>query len=475
MELSHMAVLIKSGSDPIGSGCVVGFNRVLTAGHVVSAADRPRANLTVSWDAFHATQKADVIWCGLPLLDVSVLASDLPDSKGINTLGLLSDRLIHSGEDWEARGYPVVRTEQPSGSLEKVVGNTCSCSGSDHSLSLNAPVQPDDWRGFSGAAVSVEGQLVGVIRSIAAGWRGMRVEATPAARFLSNPDFRRAIGVAAEYDRMEVRLVRLTSELAQSFSHRALVTAAIARHIGEDCCDLPAFAERLIRGRRAADLARALNCVDSDFFRENHEIEDRRMVRTLLWRFLPLAIDWRQLVVDGRLRIASGSNQIELPLSSETIAEIVLAGIDDRLCCFRLADAGDLPVGAALIRLPAAAHAPVFDLDGTRLARLVVEQIAAAKGINAHPYDKKLDRVRAALQYAASSAPDAERLPYYLLFEREGDAAAEGLWSLARASLTSELPSLRLVRITGGNSRADEYGLGEIIKAIYVRPLGART
>lgn len=279
-----------------------------------------------------------------------------------------------------------------------------------------------------------------------------------------------------EDERYDARVARIIDGVAATLEKRSRIAAALAQKL--QLSAVPGevariVATEMVRVRKAGETARALNDVDSKLANDAADLEDRRAVRTILWQILPFVIDWRQLVVTGRVTLASGTNAIDLPLRTGTVAEIVLAGINEQCCKFApLANAG-MPVGAALVRLPAAAQTALFDVDGTRLAQLIVQQLAAEVSIEAQytRYPDMRDAVEGTLRYHAREAPEDEILPYYLLFvdadlgEKEG---AHDLWALARTVIGRELPSLRLVRLTGG-ALQDEMVLAKHIEAIMRR------
>ncbi len=289
-------------------------------------------------------------------------------------------------------------------------------------------------------------------------------------------EFRDALGLRPEDERLARSVMRVLDGVACLLEKRPLVLAALTRRLpGITAQDAGArtVAGELVRSRRATDVAKILNHVDAELAKNDADIEDRRVVRSLLWQILPFAIDWRQLVVMGLSTLVGAQRFLELPLRSETVAEIVLAGIDDRFCRFATPTAGAMPVGAALVRMPAAAQSPLFDLDGSRLAQLVVQQLAAEVHIESSyaRYADMRDAVEGMLRYHAQEAPEDEILPYYLLFVDADLGSKEGerdLWALARTALGRELPSLRLVRLTGG-SLMEETLLAKHVEAICTR------
>lgn len=474
----------ENGHKLLGTGTVVAPGRVLTARHVAfdKVNGEPKPALVVRREG-GAWFPANVAWHGVDGLDVAVLETALGGAVPSHALALLSARDIRPAESWEAQGYPAVRKrdETPSETLEKIGGKTRSCGRGEPILFLDAPTHPEVWGGLSGAAVVIGQEVVGVVRSEPQGWNGERLSSTPVATFLHHPGFREALGLRPEDERLAGSVARVVDGVAGSLERRSQIAAALAQKLkvksvpGAIAQDV---AFEIVSSRSAKDVAMALNHVDAALAKNNADAEDRRAVRSLLWQILPFAVDWRQLVVLGRSTFAGGQGFIELPLRSETVAEIVLAGIDDRCCRFAPPSAGGMPVGAALVRLPAAAQTALFDIDGTRLAELVVRQLAAEAHVETTyaRYPDLRAAVEGTLQYYAREAPEDELLPYYLLFvdaDLAGNADDPDLWALARTALGSELPSLRLVRLTGGSIElTHETVLAKHIDAICSRTPG---
>lgn len=462
------------GHKLLGTGTMVASGRILTARHVVFAQDgTQQPDIEVRREGTTGFVPARVGWPGSPELDLAVLAVDTGCATPSHPLALLTAREIGANENWEVEGYPSVRKDTPSDEMEKVGGVTRSWRKSDRMLLLDATTHPGIWGGLSGAAVVIGHKIVGVVRSLPAGWDGERISATPVAAFLEHKAFREALGLGAEDDRLAKSVGRVLDGVARLLEKRPHVLGALIRKlpsITAHDAGAKTVASELVTACKATDVAKILNHVDADFAKSDGDVEDRRVVRTLLWQILPFALDWRQLVVMGLSPVVGAQRFLELPLRSETVAEIVLAGIDDRFCRFATSAAGAMPVGAALVRMPAAAQSALFDIDGSRLAQLVVQQLAAEVHIEASysRYPDLRDAVEGTLRYYAHEAPDDEILPYYLLFvdaDVGGNEGERGLWAVARSALSRELPSLRLVRLTGG-SLTEETLLAKHVEAI---------
>jgi len=449
--------LILSGEDWLGTGTLVAVGRILTAYHVVFDKDgQEKPNLWVRLEGeTNKVRVTSVAWKGSLDLDVAVLEVDIDRKPAMHPLLGLSPDNIATNTPWEAQGYPAVRDKQPSTRMEQVRGKACSFSRGNARMSLDVGAAPEKFDGLSGGAVVVRGHIVGVVRAVPFNWEGKRLEATPVDAFLGDRDFRKAICIEKEDEIIEERIQRMVNEVMAILIEYPDIVLHFVKRLklepapGEGAADV---ARTLVRQRKAADTAGVFNQVDADLAKNKQAKEDRAIVCKILWRILPLAIDWQKLVVaalrDFPDKFTSTCNFIELPLRTETIAEIVLAGVDDRACQYVSLGPGKMPIGAGVVRIPAAART-VIDVDGSRLAESVVQDLASRLMIDHYKqYGEMRDAVDALLQYHAQYAPEDELLPYYLLFA-DGDGCNDNLYTLARNKLKDELPSLRLVRLTG--------------------------
>ncbi|HMY15847.1 MAG TPA: serine protease [Polyangium sp.] len=456
---AHDVALILSGEDWLGTGTLVAPGRIMTAYHVVfDEHGQEKPNLHVRLHGQTKPAPATVFWAGSLALDVAVVECTLERTPAMHPLVGLSAEAITTDTPWEALGYPAVRESQPSTRLEQVRGKAASYIRGGERINLDVDAAPEKFNGLSGGAVVIRERIVGVLRAVPMNWGGKRLEATPVGVFADVPDFRKALGIGKEDEILDERIQRLIVDVTAMLADAPDLVVALGKRLklslapGQGAHDV---ARTLVRQRKAVEIAGVFNQVDADLAKTRPAGQDRIIACKILWRILPLATDWQSLVTaalrDFPDRSTATTNFVELPLRTETIAEIVMAGIDDRSCQYALPGPGKMPLGAAVVRIPAAARAALIDVDGSRLAECVVQDLATKFMVDHYKnYSDLREAVEGLLQYHAQFAPEDELLPYYLLFVQE-DGTDDHLYALARSKLSAELPSLRLVRLTGTN------------------------
>ncbi len=211
---------------------------------------------------------------------------------------------------------------------------------------------------------------------------------------------------------------------------------------------------------------------------------DRDIVRRLLWEVLPLAIDWRDVLLIAKKNLDEGRSAVELPLRTETMAEVILAGADGRACCF--VDAKPYPEGAARIPMPAVMHAPFFNMEqhavNTLVKDVVDEKIAGARSFRDYrglptQTEDEIEEARALVNELLadfSRKDNPQRLPHYLLFvdhlfRKDSSVDLERLWADLCQACAAKLPHLRLFRLQGGPK---EFGKEIKVVLQIQKPLG---
>ncbi|MEV6779895.1 NACHT domain-containing protein [Streptomyces syringium] len=186
-----------------GSGYLLTPRLVLTAGHVVRGADEVRTIVPGGL----GTVACQVVWmrddqwgegdAALLVADYPLVSVDVAHSFEPLVVGLAADLRVWTGA--QAVGFPhLARDADGELDTEQLVGTFKPGSGmlsGRHVLDVEhiAPEAPTEgqspWAGMSGAAVFVNGMLVGVVCEDPAGWRHGRLTATPMRSLVLNGDY----------------------------------------------------------------------------------------------------------------------------------------------------------------------------------------------------------------------------------------------------------------------------------------------
>jgi len=211
---------------------------------------------------------------------------------------------------------------------------------------------------------------------------------------------------------------------------------------------------------------------------------DRELARKLLWEVLPLAIDWRDVLSMAKKNLDEGRFSVELPLRTETMAEVILAGVDGRACS--LVEAKPYPQGTARIPMPSVMHAPFFNMEKHAVSALVKdlvdEKIPGVRSFRDYrglptQTDDEIEEARVLVNelladFARKDNP--ERMPHYLLFidqvfRKDSSVDLDRLWIDLSQACAARLPHLRLFRLQGGPK---EFGKEIKVVLQVQKPLG---
>lgn len=250
------------------------------------------------------------------------------------------------------------------------------------------------------------------------------------------------------------------SDICQRLQDRPVLCAKLAEKFAI-AKTIPQIADSLF-DRPAHDVATSLADLDAA---PDLAPADRDIVRKLLWDVLPLAIDWRDVLSIAKKNLDEGRCSVELPLRTETMAEVILAGADGRACS--LVEAKPYPHGTARIPLPSVMFAPLFNMEKHAVSALVkdlvdekmpgVRSFRDYRGLPTQT-DDEIEEARALVNelladFARKNNP--QRLPHYLLFvdhivRKDSSVDLDRLWADLCQACAAKLPQLRLFRLQGG-------------------------
>lgn len=198
---------------------------------------------------------------------------------------------------------------------------------------------------------------------------------------------------------------------------------------------------------------------------------DRRAVRDLFNWSVTCAVDWRAVVSEMRAAVRRGENAFDLPLCTETMAEILLAGLDRRPPGFVVRENGS-PVAVTQLEVSAITLSPQiltperFTAAAAKHLTASLEEFASLDVLWGRMSDEDVVKyVNDALEVEVGDLPLADARPYFVAF-RGGD---DEFWRVARqAQRDSGLSNLRLVRMAR-TATWNESAIVQLVKHIIAR------
>jgi hypothetical protein len=446
----------------LGSGVVIQAQRVLTSHHVIKMDE---ANLAVAWRAGAKRIRATVKGKDEDT-DVAVLETEaaFPGSPA----GLGASGKVSANQPVEISGYPSVRSNRPSKKVEKVNGSTAGMDQLDSPLLLNMLAVPGEWDGLSGAAVRINGVVVGVVRAFPNGWVDKkRLDAVPLSRFVSKPWFLGALEPLSRDDQYLARVADLLKDapvLRRHLQAELKVGGSGETEIARAFCKL-----------MATDGVKMADIVMAKLRKQTPRCPaEERALQSILGDWLPHAVDWQAVQAQLVLARMSGRAELVLPFRLETVAEIICARADGRPCAFVPLANSTLLSGVGFLSWPAAAYAPM--VQNERLIRdALIERLCKEFGIAREGEPKSL---LAALE--ARLADDLDNPELEFPFRRSllviddvlgGGEAGMHAWTIVN-HVEVGLPSLRRLRLTGGEkAHGEDTGLAKRLERIYKKDI----
>ncbi|MEE8525650.1 MAG: serine protease [Thermoanaerobaculia bacterium] len=445
----RVVVGLAGGKSAVGTGYRLREDRILTAAHVVEDAEA----ITVEHDLEDGTVVADdaeVVWIDEGL-DVAVLAcSPSPAPFTHIAPGPLASR-----SSWESRGCAraALAGASVADSMAPLAGKAYAVAEHQDRFELEVEAPPadvKDWSGISGAPVFVDGRIYGVLRAAPTVFAARRLHATPIHRLLTIDDFVDAAGLR-QANRWEGLLAEARTLLAEDREAAAAVAAqndrwrqVLAKDGGEG------LATEICERGRVDQVLVGMHKAHHALLAKGRQ-GPARTIEKVLALIVPVLYD-RQLVYSLP---GAGGVVLQVPVATQTIAEIVMAGVGARGYRYRRMDDPQRypePVGSV-----AGFPEPGIDFTGDRAFKDFVDHLAAAflpeedrhhaaKGRQEEErYDALLRLLQGELEHRAQDHVDG--LHRYFLFD--SDLVRDHAPFLAH--VRGSLPALRLVELTGGD------------------------
>lgn len=354
--LAEVRVKVGDKKYSLSTGVPLSRRYVLTTGHgVPKPGDKKRqaeVRFVADFHHEHSWRLAKTVWHGGDVLDAALLEiAEVTNLYPCFYTSVLPDTTTA----WEGAGFPAASkiTEgelagerEPKGLCGKYLpgGNLKS---RELDLTVESPPKiPGKWAGISGTPVFCESKLIGILKSYPEAFEGHRLSALPMRRLLENDDFRKLLG----YDEREKERVRKQAQIELLLTNSKNVLAAL--------CAQPALQNQLPQPHA---VAAALMVMEFEEFIHTvfkaslaESVRDgkaRQTIEEILGELLPWLFD-KDMIASMQSNLSTGM-LVNLPVATETIAEIIMAGYERRPALYHKPVTSDqYPLGAPLIEVP---------------------------------------------------------------------------------------------------------------------------
>src|SRR5271166_515360 len=341
----------EEGVGNTGTGYPVGRDLILTARHVVEPPDRdPKSPIQILWydypdagpdNGWYRLTDDCIVWKHQGDLDAALLRCPRPPE--VRNFGLVSRERPHDGMKWSSAGFPAASLIDKVTHHASFGGKMFGMAQTPSHFELDVRVPPaieEDWRGASGMPICHENSrvILGVAKEVPRKFDGHRIHATPTWKLLDDPNFRKAIG----YDEQQARLDQFRRRLVQTLKSSPRAIAAIADQSGladDQAAPTNATEEAVAAQLLGCHLADAVAGIrkaydfieDERKYGESAELKDAAEVLSGAVQLVAPCLYDDGVVAAIR---AHGRDQdvtiFEVPCFFPTVAEIVMAGVDNR-------------------------------------------------------------------------------------------------------------------------------------------------
>ncbi len=359
--LAEVRVRVDEERYSLSTGVPLSRRYLLTTGHGVPKPEEQQRSAEVRFvDDFHKKcpwRKARTVWHGGEELDAALLEipelwhDEAPDFRAVH----YSKVLPAETTPWEGAGFPAagkITEGELAGERDSIGLNGAYLPGGHGKSQLleltvaSPPKIAGKWAGISGAPVFCEGRLIGLIKSCPENFDGHRLAAVPMRRLLENTELRKLLGYDEREKLLAQQLVKIETLLASS---QEVLNALHAQPELASTGNNPKTVVAALLNMPVKPFL--LTVYQASFDKNARQGKARQVMEALLGELLPWLYD-AGLVESVRLNLSPGI-LFSLPAATETIAEIILAGIERRPAAFRKPVPGEeYPIGAPVIELP---------------------------------------------------------------------------------------------------------------------------
>lgn len=266
----------------------------------------------------------------------------------IKQFGRIAKRQVSIGEKWHSEGFAEAEkkdNKRPPVGIKGELNNNGHHDTYDLGVDYSTK-QDEHWRGISGGAVFSgyeSNDIIGIIVSCRANYGAQRLNATPTFKLLEQESFRRIVyaEIDVEAEKRE-KLAWAAKEIEQLLDHaNVLKRLSVELKAGADAATITDTLLHLPLPR----LLNVLNTMRVDF-QKAAELSSLECTRKIFNVLLPALFDCHLTALARRHKETFVEVSLNPAIATESVAEIIMAGADDRGTVFILEKPNALPFGA---------------------------------------------------------------------------------------------------------------------------------
>lgn len=335
--------VIHGDEGQIATGYPVARDLILTARHVLFPKNRDRNKpIELRWHykgtAWTPISEDDaIVWDGGENLDAALIKFCLPEVVG--QFDLLSAEIPRPTAPWWSKGFAEVGkragNERPpvglTGEFIDPGGTSCTCEIGVKYIAEGEGAE--QWQGASGCPIFSGTLIVGIAKSSSTKFKGNRLSITLSNALLNDAEFRKTVNFDAQDRRFKKAVKRVKNILDQSDPAAEVIREELLQDYPQIPSGNGSLAESLLQ-TTFDDLLQFLSRATAELLEENNS-EAVVVLKKLSRLVTPLVFD--SCVIDSirRSRNEPACALIDTPVTTSTLAELIMAGVDGRSVRFK--------------------------------------------------------------------------------------------------------------------------------------------
>jgi hypothetical protein len=437
-------IFVPFGNDDEGhfaTGYPVSNDFILTARHVLFPDNRNQNRaIECRWHFLETEWKPleddAIVWDGGDELDAALIRFPLPDDQQLSRI--FSSALPSPTESWWSRGFAKVgkQANQKRPAIG-MIGKIISANPASNSCELGVDYKADDqgakqWQGVSGCPIVCRNSIIGITKSAPTIFKGKRLDITLVSVLLDNTEFRNKVGFDEAKRRFEQAVKRLARKLDQSEAATNAIKQQLPNNV-EYVLDNQSLSEALL----GLTFDQMITLIDFAIAELNdaEELNAIAILKELSCSLMPIVFDSGTIDSMRKNCQQSGVSLINLPVCTATLAELIMAGIDNRASSYKpLAETKTWPIGLHCLEpLP---EAGIWQNDNSfvkRFHEVMIDEFLGDDEKNRNPPLDNEQKIRRAAHMLEGLAKPPDAQTRYVFYQEEGDDISQSIVELKAA------------------------------------------